>query len=77
MIMDGWVLKSVSDVNSVAINLQANVRYDIKLEYFQNTGFAEAHLSWYSPSQAKQIIPTARLYPHNRRRPRPRPSRVH
>src|SRR5260370_37229258 len=33
------------------------------MEYFQLTGGAVAHLSWYSTSQSKQIIPTARLYP--------------
>ena len=63
LILDDWRSKSVSDTNSVTINLQGGVRYDIKLEYFQNTGSAEAHLSWYSPSQPKQIVPMARLYP--------------
>src|SRR5262249_47627025 len=63
LIIDDWRNKSVSDSNSVTMNLQAGVRYDIKVEYYQATGGAEAHLSWYSPSQPKQIIPTARLYP--------------
>ena len=57
LVVDAWTNKSATDVSAV-INLQANVRYDIKLEYFQNTGSAEAHLSWFSPSQAKQIIPS-------------------
>lgn len=63
LLVDDWRSKGVSDTVSVPIDLVADVRYDIKLEYFQNTGSAEAHLSWYSPSQPKQIIPTARLYP--------------
>ncbi len=45
------------------IPLLAGVPYDIKMEYRENTGSAEAHLSWYSDDQAKQIIPKARLFP--------------
>src|SRR5205823_5778281 len=48
-----------------AIDLRAGVRYDIKMEYFENTGNAAAQLSWYSPSQVKQVIPQNRLYPTN------------
>ena len=63
LILDDWRNKGASDTNSLEIELQAGVRYDIKMEYYQNTGSAEARLYWYSPSQPKQIIPTARLYP--------------
>jgi hypothetical protein len=45
------------------VSLLAGVRYDIKLDYFENTGTAKCQLSWYSPSQPKQIIPSSRLYP--------------
>ncbi|HVM46787.1 MAG TPA: DUF1800 family protein, partial [Candidatus Acidoferrum sp.] len=45
------------------IPLQAGVRYDLKMEYYQATGSDVAHLSWYSPSQPRQVIPTSRLYP--------------
>ena len=47
------------------IALQGGVRYNIKMEYFQLTGSDVAHLSWYSPSQSKQVIPSSRLYPTN------------
>lgn len=63
LIHDDWRNKGASDVASSEITLQAGVRYNLKLEYYQNTGSAEARLYWYSPSQPKQIIPTARLYP--------------
>jgi hypothetical protein len=63
LILDDWRNKVVSDTNSAVINLQGGARYDIKMEYYQNTSTAEAHLSWYSPSQPKQIVPTERLYP--------------
>lgn len=64
IIIDAWTNKSSSDLTGV-INLQGGVRYDLKMEYYQSTGSAVAHLSWYSPSQSKQIIPTSRLYPTN------------
>ncbi len=46
-----------------SITLQAGVLYDIQLDYYQATGSEYVHLFWYSNSQPKQIIPTARLYP--------------
>ncbi len=61
LIIDGWPYQSTDRVGSIA--LQAGVLYDIKMEYAQLTGTATAALSWYSNSQVKQIIPTARLYP--------------
>jgi uncharacterized protein (DUF1800 family) len=45
------------------VSLVGGVRYDIKLDYFEGSGSAKCQLSWYSPSQPKQIIPTNRLYP--------------
>lgn len=62
LIIDNWAGKSASDLTAT-IALQAGVRYNIKMEYLQLTGSAVAHLSWYSPSQSKQIIPASRLYP--------------
>ncbi len=47
------------------ITLQAGTRYDLKLEYLQAGGSAQAHLYWYSPSQSEQIIPNNCLYPTN------------
>ena len=46
-----------------SITLAADVRYNIRMEYFNRGGSARAQLSWYSPSQARQIIPVNRLYP--------------
>ena len=43
--------------------MTAGVRYDIALDYFENTSSARCQLYWASPSQPKQIIPTNRLYP--------------
>ncbi len=64
LLIDKWVSQSVADwTNGIA--LQAGVRYNLKLEYLQNGGSAQAHLYWYSADQSKQIIPSNRLYPTN------------
>ncbi len=62
LIVDKWVNQSATDWTG-AIELRAGVLYDIRMEYYQATGNGEAHLSWYSENQVKQIIPTPRLYP--------------
>ena len=62
LIINDWVTQGLAD-SLGSINLQAGVRYDIRMGYFNHGGAAQAHLSWYSPSQPKQIIPASRLYP--------------
>lgn len=47
---------------SGSIDLTANVRYRIKLEYFESTDEAFVELSWSSPSVLKALIPQSRLY---------------
>jgi RHS repeat-associated protein len=51
-----------SNEASGTISLQAGQKYDIKLEYSENTGDAEVKLSWSSASQAKQIVPPSALF---------------
>lgn len=63
LLVDKWVSQGATEWTG-AIDLKAGVLYDIKMEYYFGTsGTREAHLSWYSDSQVKQIIPKARLYP--------------
>ncbi len=64
LLIDKWQKQSVTDWTN-AIPLQAGARYDLKLEYLQTNGAAQAHLSWYSASQPEQIIPSTSLYPSN------------
>ena len=64
LIINAWTNKSASDVIGT-IDLQGGIRYDLKMEYYQTTSSDVAHLSWYSPSQSKQVIPSNRLYPTN------------
>src|SRR5260221_1375911 len=62
LLIDKWVIQPGVEWSG-AISLQGGVRYDIQLDYFENIGNAGVHLSWSSPSQIKQIIPSTRLYP--------------
>ena len=48
------------DVGS--INLMAGVRYDLRMEFYENGGGALAALSWSAPDLAIEIIPTTQLY---------------
>ncbi len=45
-----------------SITLEAGQKYDIRLDYFENTGNALAQLAWSSPSQTLEIIPQTQLY---------------
>jgi hypothetical protein len=62
LLVDKWVNQSTREWNG-AIALQAGVKYDIRFEYYENTGGANARLSWASVSQPKQVIPRIRLFP--------------
>lgn len=65
LLINKWQSQGLKDWTNV-IALQAGTRYDIKLEYLQAGGAAQAHLYWYSPSQAKEVIPNSCLYSTNR-----------
>jgi hypothetical protein len=48
--------------SSGTIALQAGQKYDITLEYFDQTGPASAQLQWSSPSTPLAVIPQSQLY---------------
>ncbi|HEX3134231.1 MAG TPA: PA14 domain-containing protein [Planctomycetota bacterium] len=64
LVIDKWVDQGASEWNG-AITLTAGVRYDIKLEYYENGGDAVARLEWSSPSTPRQVVPQSNLYPTN------------
>jgi hypothetical protein len=51
---------TTEDVGSMS--LQAGTLYDIRMEYYENTGGAVAALSWSAPDLAVEIIPQTQLY---------------
>jgi uncharacterized protein (DUF1800 family) len=54
---------SMSGERYIRLPMIGGVRYDIQLDYYENTSSARCQLFWYSPSQPRQIIPSNRLYP--------------
>jgi glucose/arabinose dehydrogenase len=60
-VVDRFVDQSPT-TNTGKITLQAGQRYDIRLDYYENTGGALSRLEWSSLSQARQIIPKSQLY---------------
>ncbi len=61
LLIDKWIDQGPTEWSST-ITLTAEVKYDIKMEYYENGGGAVAKLSWSSPSQPKEIIPQNQLY---------------
>ncbi len=61
-IINNWTDHAAIE-NSGTIALTAGVKYDVKMEYYENTGFAAAKLWWSSASQVKQAVPQTQLCP--------------
>jgi PA14 domain/FG-GAP-like repeat len=64
LIIDDWTLHGLLEQKNT-ITLAADQIYDIKLEYYENTGGAASRLSWSSASQTKEVIPQSQLYGPN------------
>jgi mannan endo-1,4-beta-mannosidase len=60
-LVNQWSNQSATE-RSGTITLNRCQKYDIVLEYFENSGSASLTMSWSSPSQAKQIIPRDVLF---------------
>ncbi len=61
LIIDKWIGDWGTEYSG-NINFIAGEKYDIKLEYFEEIGGAENHLSWSSGSLLKEIVPQSQLY---------------
>jgi hypothetical protein len=61
LLIDNWTPHGVT-TNSATINLVAGQRYDIRVDYLDNTGSATMHLRWQSASQPLEAIPASQLY---------------
>lgn len=48
-----------------SVRLEAGRRYNLRLEFSADTGEATVRLGWSAASLARQIIPSARLYPES------------
>jgi hypothetical protein len=62
LLVNQWVNQAAATASGT-IALQAGQKYDILMEYYENTSVASAQLSWSSLHQARQVIQTTQLYP--------------
>jgi len=61
-LVDNWQNQGTTE-RSGTISLVAGQKYDIVVEYYENTGGAVAKLLWSSASTTKAIVPVTQLYP--------------
>jgi hypothetical protein len=60
LVIDGWKDQGPTEY-SANVAFVTGQRYDLRVEYYENGGGAQASLSWSSPSTPKQLIPTSAL----------------
>ncbi|HEX4263993.1 MAG TPA: chitobiase/beta-hexosaminidase C-terminal domain-containing protein [Verrucomicrobiae bacterium] len=61
LLADGWADQGPTTYSG-SITLNAQQLYNIRMDYYQNGGGAEAMLAWSSPSTTQAIIPQTQLY---------------
>ncbi|GAG84581.1 unnamed protein product, partial [marine sediment metagenome] len=61
LIIDEWTEHAATN-HTGSIALESGVRTDIRMEFYENQGGAEAQLSWSSASQSLEVIPQSQLY---------------
>ncbi|HWD92599.1 MAG TPA: PA14 domain-containing protein [Verrucomicrobiae bacterium] len=61
LLIDKWRDDSGTEVSG-SLALTGGQRYDIRVEYYENGGFASAKLEWDSASQAREVVPTGVLF---------------
>lgn len=61
LVIDQWIDNWGTEYTA-SVTLNANQLYDIKLEYFESYGGANAKLEWASTSQAREVIPASQFY---------------
>jgi len=61
-LVDDWMNQGATE-KSGSITLVAGQKYDIVVEYYENTGEAVAKLYWSSASTPKTLVPSSQLFP--------------
>jgi hypothetical protein len=56
----GATATPITDTGAIA--LQAGIKYDIKVEYFQDQGPASVKLEWVTPSGVREVVPQGLLF---------------
>jgi uncharacterized protein (DUF1800 family) len=63
LVIDNWTAHPLQRNVSSLVTLTASQHADIRMEYFENGGIAEARLLWIAPGQTDEaVIPQSRLF---------------
>lgn len=62
LLIDKWI-SGVNNWSAATPVLNANQLYDIKMEYYEGGGGANAKLEWQSAPQSREVVPQSQLYP--------------
>jgi endoglucanase len=62
LVIDSWAAGGLREVSG-SVFLRSGLKYNLRLEYFDNTGSARAELRWQGPGIPKEVIPQSALYP--------------
>lgn len=63
LVIDKWqLIKKANEFSYKATKLTANTKYNIGIEYYDETGPSQIKLSWESKGITKQIIPQSQLF---------------
>ncbi len=62
LLIDNWVNQGATPREG-AINLTAGQKYDLRVEYYESTGGAQAYLMWVVPGSTPAVVPKEQLYP--------------
>jgi hypothetical protein len=61
LLIDNWIDQTETKITG-KIDLKAGMKYNIKMEYYENTYGAAARLRWSSVRQVYEVIPQDQLY---------------
>ncbi len=62
LLIDNWIGHTAAE-DAGALVLLPGRYYDLRMEYYDNTGSATAKLYWTQPGGSKELIPQSQLYP--------------
>lgn len=62
LVINNWTNHNTTTNNGSAITLTAGQKYDIRTEFYENTGSAVAQLQWAYPSQTVLAIPASQFF---------------
>jgi hypothetical protein len=60
-LLNDWQAHPANDLCTQSLNWVAGSRHELRLEYFEQTGFASARLSWITPTISRRAIPASAL----------------